>query len=441
MRVGFIGNQNNYPFVLARALQRRGHDVRVVIDQQHPLDRPECRYADVPFPYPDWIREVAPVEMGDVVFQTSRWRTALDHVRDCDALVLNKFGYDAATRLPVPAFCLTTGGDVEFWANPDAAEAFACAIDGQPHAREWIRRAMQLERVDWPSLAGVIDAAPTPVRRMALKQLFRMFVRRQRAGLRRAIAISGLPDGVSPAMAAVLGACRAANAPRLHLMMADIGWIAPQPPPVNPVLRVFNAARILWKGPFPPLVGDWESKGTDVMLTGVALWHRRTGRAIDLRLVEKGASVAATKDLVRALGIEPLVSWQPELTQAGVFDEYVRADIVTEQCGTHVLGMAGVEAMAAGRPVIANGRPELYTSLSGPYPVAQAATAEEVAAQLDRLSDPAVRARVGADGRRFVEQHLSPDAAARQVESLLLSAVAARCIRAAPVSAGGAASG
>ena len=224
-------------------------------------------------------------------------------------------------------------------------------------------------------------------------------------------------------------------------MMADIGWIAPQPPPVNAVLRVFNAARILWQGPFPPLVGEWESKGTDVMLNGVALWHRRTGRAIDLRLVEKGASLAATKDLVRALGIETLVSWQPELTQAGVFDEYVRADIVTEQCGTHVLGMAGVEAMAAGRPVIANGRPELYTALSGPYPVAQAATAEEVAGQLDRLSDPAERARVGADGRRFVEQHLSPDAAARQVESLLLAAVAARCGRADPGSAGAAASG
>lgn len=426
MRIGFIGNQNNYPFVLARALRRRGHDVRVVIDQTHALDRPECRYADVPYPYPDWIREVPAVEMGDVVFHTPRWRAALDQVRDCDALVLNKFGYDAATRLPLPAFCLTTGGDVEFWANPAAAEAFACAIDGQPRAREWVRRALRLERLDWPNLAGVIDAAPAPVRRAALKHLFRMFVRRQRAGLRRAVAISGLPDGVSPAMAAVMADCRAADAPRLHLMMADIAWIEPQPPPQNAVLRVFNAARILWQRPFPPLVGDWESKGTDVVLKGVALWHRRTGRTLDLRLVEKGWSVAATKDLVRSLGIEALVSWRPELTQAEVFAEYAQADIVTEQCGTHVLGMAGFEAMAAGRPVIANGRPELYAAPPGPYPVAQAATPEQVAAQLERLSDPVERGRAGAEGRRFVEQHLSPDAAARQVETLLRAAVTDR---------------
>jgi len=427
VRIGFIGNQNNYPFILARGLQRRGHDIRVVIDQAHSLDRPECRYADVPYPYPNWIREVASVEMGDVVFHTPRWRAALDHVRDCDAVVLNKFGYDAASRLPLPAFCLTTGGDVEFWSNAAAVEAFACSIDRQERSRDWLRRALQLERLDWPSLAGVVDAAPTPVRRTALKQLFRMFVRKQRAGLARAVGISGLPDGVSPAMAKVLGDCRAPGVPRLHLMMADIDWIAQQPPPANRTLRVFNAARVLWQRPFPPLVGEWESKGTDILLKGIAQWHQRTGRAIDVRLVEKGLSVAATKTLAHTLGIERLITWCPELTQAQVFDEYAQADIVTEQCGSHVLGMAGFEAMASGRPVIANGRPELYRSRpEGPYPVAQAATPEEVATQLERLSDPAERARVGAEGRRFVERHLSVDSAAQQVESLLEAAVVSR---------------
>lgn len=427
MRIGFIGNQNNYPFMLARGLRRRGHDVRVVIDQEHPLDRPESRYRDVLYPYPDWIREIPVVQMADVVFHTARWRAALDFVRDCDALVLNKWGYDAATRLPIPAFCLTTGGDIEFFANPNAAEAFACNTDRLARSVGWFGGAMELERVDWPSLASVVDRAPAPVYRACYKQLFRMFVRRQRAGLSKAIGISGLPDGVSTETAQVLRECRAPGVPRLHLMMADIGWIVPTPPPANAVLRVFNAARVLWQRPFPPLVGEWESKGTDVMLKGAALWHRRTGRALDLRLVEKGGSVAATRELVRALGIEHLVSWQPELTQAAVFHEYALADIVTEQCGTHVLGMAGYEAMAAARPVIANGRPDLHASLQmGPPPVAQAATAEEVAAQFERLADPAERARLGADGRRFVEQHLSVDDAARRVEEVLAPAVRRR---------------
>jgi glycosyltransferase involved in cell wall biosynthesis len=427
LRIGFIGNQNNFPFMLARALRRLGHDIRMVIDQEHPLDRPEYRYADVSYPYPDWIREIPSVQMEDVVFNTARWQAALDVVRDCDALVLNKFGYDAANRLPLPAFCLTTGGDVEFWANPRSAEAFACHVDRYERPRDWARAAMRMERLDWPSLKEILDQAPRPLYRTAYKQLFRLFVRRQRAGLRRAVGFSGLPDGVSAAMTEVMRACRLPGVPRLHLLMADVDWIVPQPAPENAVLRVFNSARILWQLPFPPLVGEWENKGTDVFLKGAAIWHRRAGQAIDIRLVEKGLSVGATKALVRDLDIQHLVHWQPELTQAQVFEEYNRADIVADQCGCHVVSMGGFEAMAAGRPVIANGRPDLYASFpSGPPPVAQAATPEEVAIQLDRLSRSTERHRLAVEGRRFVERYVSVDDAARQVAAILGDAVAAQ---------------
>ena len=426
MRIGFVGNQNNYPFMLARGLQRRGHDVRFVIDQQHRLDRPEYRYDDVPYPYPGWIREVESVQMVDVVFGTPRWQAALDAVGDCDALVLNKWGYDAATRLDKPAFCLTTGGDVEFWSNPDATDAFASVIGEQPHGRDWMRRALSLDRLDPLSILDVLDRSPDVVRREVYRRLFRMFVARQRRGLERAVGVSSLPPGVSAALSKVLADCISKDVPHLHLLMADLARIVPQPPPKNDTLRVFNAARVLWKRPFPPMVGDWEDKGTDILLKGAALWNQRTGRSIDVRLVEKGFSVPATKRLVDELGINALVSWQPELTQSEVFCEYAGADIVAEQCGTHVLGMAGYEAMAAGRPVIANGRPDLYATIHpGPPPVAQASTPEEVAAQLDRLSDPNERARIGAAGRRFVEEHLSVDAAAEQVETVLQQAIRA----------------
>lgn len=425
MRIGFIGNQNNYPFILARGLRRRGHDVRIVIDQPQALDRPECRYADVPYPYPEWIQELPTVYIQDVVFNTPRWQAVIDAVQDCDALVLNSWGFDAAARLPLPAFCLTTGSDVEFWSNPRVAESYARGSDGQATEGGWAHRAMTLRHLDWPSVVGILDSAPPPVRRTFRKHLFKRFAHKQRAGLAYACGVNSLPDGVSPPMAEVLNDCVPAGVPRSYWLMADIDWIAPQAPPANPVLRIFNAARVLWKMPFPQHVGAWENKGTDILLKGIALWRERSGRPIDVRLVEKGSSVAATRDLIRALRIESLVSWQPELTQAGVFEEYIKADIVAEQCGSHVVGMAGYEAMAANRPVIANGRPDLYASLpSGPPPVAQAATPEEVAMQIDRLSDPAERARLGVQGRRFVEQHLSVDGAARHVEAILEAAIA-----------------
>lgn len=427
LRIGFLGNQNNYPFVLARALRRAGHDVRVVVDQQDPLDRPEFRYADVPRPYPSWIREVDEIHPTDVVFETARWRRALDAVRDCDALVLNRLAYDAASRLDRPTFCLTTGADVEHWSCPDAAEAYVRHVERRPRGRGWVAGAFGVEAWTSEARREYLERVPRPLYRAWHKHVFRRFARLQRAGLGRAAAISVFPDEVSPRIGEAMRACLRSGTERLWLLMADAQWIQPVPAPRNPVPRVFNAARILWKPPFPSGIGPWENKGTDILLRGIAQWYRRRRRPIDVRLIEKGPSVAATRQLVSDLGIAHLVSWRAELTQREVFDEYARADIVTEQCGAHILGMAGYEAMAAGRPVIADGRPALMTrEIGAAPPVAQAATPDEVAAQLDRLSDPGERERLGRLGRRFVERHLSPDAAAARVAAILGTRLASR---------------
>jgi hypothetical protein len=57
-------------------------------------------------------------------------------------------------------------------------------------------------------------------------------------------------------------------------------------------------------------------------------------------------------------------------------------------------------------------------------PVAQARAPEEVADQLDRLSMPDERERLGALGRRFVEAHLDPDRVAATVAAIFEKAVA-----------------
>ena len=36
LRIGFSGNQNNSPFMLARALRTAGHDVRFLVDRPEP---------------------------------------------------------------------------------------------------------------------------------------------------------------------------------------------------------------------------------------------------------------------------------------------------------------------------------------------------------------------------------------------------------------------
>ena len=98
-----------------------------------------------------------------------------------------------------------------------------------------------------------------------------------------------------------------------------------------------------------------------------------------------------------------------------VWAEYRRSDIVIEQLGNSTIGSAGLEAMAASRPVIGNARREMFEDCFGqPSPICQAQTAEEVCAQLKRLVfNPAKREKIGTLGRRFVEENCSPRRAAQ----------------------------
>ena len=122
-----------------------------------------------------------------------------------------------------------------------------------------------------------------------------------------------------------------------------------------------------------------------------------------------------TVRLVEEEGIASQVTWADEMTQQEVLKEYRSADIVFDQLGKGMISMGCLDAMATGRPVIANGRPGIVETLVGaPAPVCQAETPEEVCAQLLRLvPDRAERERVGFLSRRYVETYFSADRAAK----------------------------
>jgi hypothetical protein len=110
------------------------------------------------------------------------------------------------------------------------------------------------------------------------------------------------------------------------------------------------------------------------------------------------------------------ITWRGETTLREFYDAIGDADIVCDQFGDSFPGMVSVDAMARGVPVIANFRPDILGPLF-PEPIAgcHAATAEEIAAQLHRLSS-STRERVdaGRAGRRFARLYLSPEASARR---------------------------
>ena len=99
------------------------------------------------------------------------------------------------------------------------------------------------------------------------------------------------------------------------------------------------------------------------------------------------------------------------------FPEYKNADIVSEHFGKGSIGMGAMDAMAVGRPVIANGSPEIFTRALGETPpICHATTAEEVRCQLVRLAaDRDWREAIGKQSRSYVEKYCTPEHAARMV--------------------------
>jgi hypothetical protein len=375
VKIGFFGNTNNYPIMLARALRSLGHEVQFIVDQADALYRPEYRYPDLE-PYPDWIHDVSPVRFRHYFFPNGRRARILRILRSCDALVLNQHGPSLLHFVDRPAIALLTGSDLETFANPASS-----------HLRE----------------GG-------PVFRAMMSTL----LSRQREGIAKARAVSFFSRGASPPGDRLLDGMGVGDERRFFVHMTDVDLIRPHPPPQNPTLRIFCATRLNWKMPMRPGSCVLDYKGSDIMVRGLGRFVRATGVRLDIQLVEKGWDVEPTRALVDSEGLREMVTWNPEMTQKQILDHFAAADVVFEQLSSSLIGMAGLDAMAVQRPLIANARPELGgASAALARVIAQAATADEVCAQLRRLVDASVRQQVADESRRHIEAFHSAAHAAR----------------------------
>jgi glycosyltransferase involved in cell wall biosynthesis len=147
---------------------------------------------------------------------------------------------------------------------------------------------------------------------------------------------------------------------------------------------------------FAGLVGE-PMKGFDVLHAAcAALWQRRR----DLELVATADPAGPVDEFTRFVG------WQSQADLPGLL--YAADVVVIPTIAQEALGRTAVEAMAAGRPVVAS-------RLGGlPFTVADGATgllcepgdAADLAAKIETLLDDAnLRQRLGEAGRRRFEEH------------------------------------
>lgn len=396
MKIGFLGNANNFPFMLARAIRSLGHEVVFIVDSKSRLNRPENRYQDISQPYPSWIVDCSPVDLWQSPPDVERIEKVVRILQGCDALVLNEFGPSLWGRVQKPAFALLTGTDLEILADRQYAD-FSVRDVG-------VFLSVLRKLWHWRQISS---------RRKLREHLLRL-IGEQRNGIRRAIGVNYFPQGMLPNADRLLTEIGVHRDQRVFFLVADIERYQYSAYPENKKLRLFNVARITWRKPRNNFICELDYKGTDVLIRGLGMFVREYGIPIEIRLVQKGIDLELARQLIEEEGLASSVVWLEEMDQSKLYEEYKNADIVTEHFGQGSVGMGALDALSVGRPVIANGSPEVFRQALGEAPpICHATTAEEIRDQLLVLaSSRDLRERIGKDSRLYIEKYWTLERAA-----------------------------
>jgi glycosyltransferase involved in cell wall biosynthesis len=427
-KIGFAGNTNNYPYTLALAFSKLGHNVKFIVYSEEKLHRPENRFNESENPDLE-ILDVSPLSFGywsesDAVKE----RKIVDFLADRDLVILNGNLISWYKKINRPHITLLTGSDLDFLASEKYVETFKLKqfrerepLNFKPYANAILK-----------GLSGVIPSGQILNRFVYSKnryfsllgsfKILRQTEKRKRLqanGIKNSPFITYFPPGLVNTGDSVLQQIGAGDIPRVFNLMTDTSNINYRPQPNKGTsVRIFNLARFTWvKKENQSFLSTLDFKGNDIMLRGISLFVRKNpGTDLLIVLVRKGIHLQETYELIEKLNIAHVIAWKDELSQSEVLEEYEKADIVFDQFGTSVVGMGGLDAMAVGRPLIANWRPEFFEKYVGNWPVCQAATDEEVCRWLEKLVfDPLLRLQIGKRSREFVEEKLSSKAFAERI--------------------------
>lgn len=162
--------------------------------------------------------------------------------------------------------------------------------------------------------------------------------------------------------------------------------------------------------------------GIDTLLRGCALLHdRRPDLGVRVRIAGKGTMEAELKALATRLGMDGYLDWLGFIPQEEAAREWAGLDIAIVESESESFGVSAVEAQASGTPLIISDIPGLMEACDGGH-TAVVTPRRDPAALADALEaladDPARRARMGAEGRAYVERAYEVGACFDRVEEI-----------------------
>ncbi len=443
LKIGYWGNTNNYPFMVARAFKKLGHDVLFIIDEEQKLYRPEYRYSDITLPYPDWIKDFSPMPLWLLSnhIDNEKKKTIIALFKDCDFVVLNGYAVRFAEEIGKPVCAHLTGSDLIPLADNNYADSLLKSylelLYKENNIVKSSYKARFLDNKTLLELAGktcsVLNlkiysnsnyfkpkgALYNLLYFAGYKNWIKKQIKKQREAIKNSFAYLYAIKGLVPRGDKLLEEIDADENKKITTLSVDTDYAAYYPPTDNSVIKIFNIARFNWvktksnERDFHEL----DFKGNDIMIKGISIFYHKHKIQLDIRFVKKGRDLAESIELCKNLGINHLITWLDELTQNEVLHEYQTADILFDQLSNSVVTMGGLEGMAVGRPLIANSRPEIYEKLQGEKTaICQAKTPEEVCVWLEKLvPDKTFREQKGKESREFVIKHYSTEALANKI--------------------------
>lgn len=160
-------------------------------------------------------------------------------------------------------------------------------------------------------------------------------------------------------------------------------------------------------------------KRVDLLLEAAALLTKRIPE-IEIRIVGGGMERTRLHKLCHRLQLDDVVHWAGDVNLERLAGEYRNADVFCLPSIQEGFGIVFLEAMAAGKPIVAFRSAAVPEVVKYGY-LAEPASVEDLAAGIERLySDAELRAWLGEKGRQSVERF-----AIDRVASMFLDAVSA----------------
>lgn len=384
MRAVFLGNMNNFPFGIAKELKKRGYETKLYLDthKDYILDRPESTDLLLKDNYPKWIIQLGSRYLGFkravfLLLPNIFYRKLIAEINSYDIVFLNGEWFRIGKYISPNKFVigLFAGYDLEI-ADQNLVNKFA------ENSRSKNRFTKKIPLLFY-------------------RTIWKRSIQMQIEGVKRVNLVNYYLPEINPIGDEILQKIKNnLKYSRLFLRGFDTSLFDYNEPEIaKEKFIILSVTRFFFT------TKRVDNKRNDIMIKGIALFVEKNNITKDLEIIffEKGDDLEIAKKMCVDLKIAKFIKWIPIIPLYDLKPYFAKCDVAFDQLGEQWVG-AGLFSMLAGRPLIANGRTDLYKKYLGEdIPVCQALNEEEVCAWLTKLyTNRNLIKEIGLKSRNFI---------------------------------------